>query len=137
MSPTLQAYVSIAGRVLLASLFLLSGIGKVTGFEGTVGYIESKGLPLAEVGAAAAAVLEIAGALALILGWRTRWAALGLAVYSIATAFVFHNFWTFAPPQLVAQQVQFLKNICITGGLLTVLAWGPGSKSMDARTTDE
>jgi putative oxidoreductase len=135
MSLNMQIYLALLGRLLLASLFLISGIGKVTGFAATIAYIQSKGLPMAELGATAAAALEIGAATALVLGWKTRWVAFLLTMYTLATAILFHHFWTFAPPQLAVQQVQFLKNISIIGGLLSVMAWGPGDKSLDARKT--
>jgi putative oxidoreductase len=133
MFTSLQTPLALAGRILLASIFLLSGIGKVTGFQGTVAYIASKGLPLAELGAMIAAAVEIGGAIAVIVGWRTQWAALMLAVYTLVTAVIFHNFWAVPAAQLAAQQVQFLKNISMAGGLLTLMAWGAGSLSLDAR----
>lgn len=133
MNDSLQAPLSLAGRILLAVLFLASGLGKATGFAGTVAYIASKGLPLPEAGAAMACALELLGGLALIAGWKTRSAALGLAAFTAMAGILFHNFWASPAEQLVAQQVQFLKNVCIVGGLLTLAAWGGGPWSLDAR----
>jgi len=128
-----QAPLSLAGRILLAFLFLASGISKIKGFDTTVSYISSKGLPMPETGAVLACALEIMGALALLLGWKSQWFALLLAVFTLLAGILFHNFWAAAPNELQAQQVQFLKNICIAGGLLTLAAWGPGPWSLDAR----
>jgi putative oxidoreductase len=124
---------ALAGRVLLALVFLLSGIGKLRGFDGTMAYISSVGLPLAGVLTALALALEIVAGVALILGYRTRWAALALAAFTLAAAFLFHNFWSMPEQAQVMQQIMFLKNLAIAGGLLMVAAYGPGAWSVDRR----
>ena len=137
MNPSLQPPLTLAGRILMAIIFLGSGISKLTGFAGTVAYISSKGLPMPEVGAAAACALELIAGLALVLGWKTRWMALLLAIFTLVSGVLFHGFWAVPPEQLAAQQVQFLKNICIAGGLLFVVAFGAGAWSLDARTSED
>lgn len=124
---------ALFGRVLLALVFLLSGIGKLRGFDGTVAYISSVGLPLPSVLAALALALEIVAGVALILGYRTRWAALALAAFTLVAAFLFHNFWSMPEQAQVMQQIMFLKNLAIAGGLLMVAAYGPGAWSVDRR----
>ena len=124
---------ALAGRVLLALVFLLSGIGKLRGFDGTMAYISSVGLPLAGALAALALALEIVAGVALILGYRTRWAALALAAFTLVAAFLFHNFWSMPEQAQVMQQIMFLKNLAIAGGLLMVAAYGPGAWSVDRR----
>jgi putative oxidoreductase len=124
---------ALFGRVLLALVFLLSGIGKLRGFDGTVAYISSVGLPLPSVLAALALALEIVAGVALILGYRTRWAALALAAFTLVAAFLFHNFWSMPEQAQVMQQIMFLKNLAIAGGLLMVAAYGPGAWSLDRR----
>ena len=121
------------GRLLLALIFVLSGIGKLRGFEGTVAYISSVGLPLASLGAAGALTLEIVAGVALMLGYRTRWAALALAVFSLVDAFLFHNWWAMPQQEQIMQQIFFLKDLAIAGGLLMLAAHGPGSWSVDRR----
>ena len=133
MSNTLQNPVSLVGRILLAALFLPAGIGKLTGFAGTVGYITSVGLPLPQVAAAIALVVEIVGGIALITGFGTRFAALALAVFSVVASVFFHNYWAVPAEQQMIQQLMFFKNIAVVGGLLTLAAWGAGSWSLDAR----
>ena len=123
----------LAGRIMLALIFILSGWGKIGGFEGTVGYIASKGLPLPEVAAAAALVVELAGGILLIVGWQTRWAATALLLFMIPTTFIFHNFWAVEPAQQSMQQIHFMKNIAIMGGMLYVMAFGAGPLSLDNR----
>ena len=129
----LQTPLSLLGRLLLAALFLPAGIGKLTGFAGTVGYIASKGLPLPELGAALAVLVEVGGGLALIAGFGTRAAALVLALFTLVASVVFHNYWGVPADQAFMQQLLFFKNIAVVGGLLTVAAWGAGAWSLDAR----
>ena len=133
MFNSLQNPLSLLGRWLLAALFLPAGIGKLTGFSGTVGYISSVGLPLPEVGAALALTVEIVGAIALIIGLGTRPAALILALFTLVASFFFHNYWGVPADQQMMQQLLFYKNIAVVGGLLTVAAWGAGAWSVDAR----
>jgi putative oxidoreductase len=121
------------GRILLALIFLLSGIGKLRGFEGTVAYISSAGLPLASLAAAGSLTLEIVASVALIVGYRTRWAALALAAFSLLAAFLFHNWWAMPPESQVVQQILFLKDVAIAGGLLLLAAHGPGRWAVERR----
>jgi putative oxidoreductase len=121
----------LAGRVMMAALFIPSGFSKLAGFQGTVGYIASKGLPLPQLGAVAAIVVELVAAAALLLGWRTRWAALILVLFTLAAAVLFHNYWAVPPEQKMMQAINFWKNVAIAGGLLFVAAHGPGPYAVD------
>ena len=132
MIKSLQNPLSLAGRLLFALLFLPAGIGKITGFAGTVGYITSAGLPAPTLAAIVALSLEIIGGLALVLGAGTRVAALALALFTLVASFVFHNFWAVPEAQQLMQQLLFFKNIAVVGGLLSVAAWGAGDWSIDA-----
>ena len=133
MHNTTQNAFSLAARLLLALLFLPAGISKITGFDGTVGYIASVGLPTPEIAAAVALVVEIAGGAALILGFGTRIAAFALAIFTLTASFYFHNFWALTGEQQFMQQLLFFKNIAVTGGLLSLVAFGAGGWSIDAR----
>lgn len=133
MFTAMQNPLSLIGRLLLAALFLPAGISKIGGFSGTVGYIASAGLPLPELAAAIAIMVEVGGALALILGFGTRWAALALALFTLVTTVVFHNFWAVPAEQAMMQQLMFFKNVAVVGGLLVLAAFGAGALSMDAR----
>ncbi|PKO82311.1 MAG: DoxX family protein [Betaproteobacteria bacterium HGW-Betaproteobacteria-13] len=133
MFNALQNPLSLVGRLLLAALFLPAGIGKLTGFSGTVGYISSVGLPLPELAAALALVVEIVGGLALIAGFGTRLAALALGVFTLVASFFFHNYWGVAAEQQFVQQLLFFKNVAVAGGLFTLAALGAGAWSIDAR----
>ena len=124
---------TLAGRILLAALFVPAGLSKIGGFAGTAGYIASKGLPLPEVGAALAIAVEVLAGLALLFGFGTRFAALALAVFTLAATFIFHNFWAVPADQVMVQQLMFMKNIAVIGGLLVLAAHGAGKFSLDAK----
>ena len=131
MFAALQNPLSLIGRILLALLFIPAGFGKITGFAGTVGYIASKGVPFPELAAAAAVGVELGLGLLLLIGWQARWAALGIAFFTLVISFIFHNFWAVPPEQVMAQQQNFFKNMAIVGGLLLDSAWGAGACSVD------
>jgi len=133
MNTSTQNTVALVGRILLALIFVISGFGKIGGFDGTVGYIASKGLPFAAFGAVIAIVVEFIGGIALILGLYTRWVALAMALFTLAAAVFFHNFWAVPAEQMMNQNIHFMKNISMVGGLLTVFAFGAGVLSLDAR----
>lgn len=118
---------TLVGRILIGGFFLLAGLNKLmgeAGVAGTAGYIESVGLPVPALLAWIALLIEIIFGLALIVGKKTSKAALGLAIFVILVSFIFHG------PQLwadnAAQQMSFMKNIAILGGLLYLIAYGPG-----------
>jgi putative oxidoreductase len=129
----MKSYGPIVGRILLAFIFVHSGWGKLGGFEKTAGTIAAKGLPLPEVAAAGAIAVELIGGILLIIGWQARWAALALLLFLIPATLIFHNFWTFEGAQFTQQQIQFMKNLCIMGGMLYVMAFGAGPLSVDNR----
>jgi putative oxidoreductase len=112
---------ALAGRVLIAAIFVLAGANKALNPEMTIGYISSVGLPLPQVAYAGAVGVELLGGIALIIGYRTRTAALALAAFCLVSAAVFHN-------QIgdQTQFVMFFKNLAMAGGLLFVAAFGPG-----------
>lgn len=133
MLESLKNPLSLIGRLLMAWMFLPAGIGKITGFAGTVAYSASAGLPMPEVGTAIALVIEVVGGLALILGFGTRWAALALGLFTLVASFYFHNFWALPADQQMIPSLLFYKNMAIVGGLLTLAAWGAGVWSLDAK----
>lgn len=126
--------VALIGRILVAVFFIPSGIQKIAGFSGTVGYVASAGLPAPALGAAIAIVVEVLVAGMLLVGWKARWAALILAIFSLAAALFFHKFWAAPPAEQMMQHINFFKNCAIAGGLLFVYAFGPGRYSLDARS---
>nr|WP_236599337.1 DoxX family protein [Ramlibacter monticola] len=124
---------ALVGRVLLAWLFVPAGWGKIMGFSGTVGYIASKGVPLPEVCAAIAIAAELGLGLALLVGLKARWAAIGLAIFVAVITPIFHNYWASPEAQVMMQKQAFNKNLAIVGGLLVVAAFGAGALSVDGR----
>lgn len=127
----LEKFGPLLGRILIALLFIPAGVGKIGGFAGTTGYIASKGLPMPAVLAAGTIVVEVLVALALLVGFKTRWAALILAVFTVLAALLFHNFWAMPAEQQMMQSINFYKNLAIAGGLLFVAAFGAGPLSVD------
>ncbi|MGY8892747.1 MAG: DoxX family protein [Burkholderiales bacterium] len=124
---TLHNTGALTGRILLAALFIPAGISKIVGFEGTVGYIASVGLPLATLAAITAIVVELIAGLALLVGYRIKLAAVILAVFTLVATVLFHNFWAMPADQAYMQQLMFMKNIAVVGGLLMVAALGGGT----------
>lgn len=124
---------ALLGRILLAVIFITSGFGKITGLEGTAGYIASKGLPLPMVLAVGAAVVELVGGVLLVVGFQARWAGLILAVFTIAAGFLFHDYWHADAAARAGQEINFWKNVSMTGGLLLAFAFGPGRYSVDRK----
>ena len=123
----------LVARLLLALMFVGAGIDKLTGLEGTAGYIASVGLPAPQVLALGAGVLEVAAGVLLIVGWQARWAALALAAFTLVATFIFHRYWSLPADQQMMQQLMFMKNLSIIGGLLFVFAFGAGTLALDAR----
>lgn len=123
----------LAARALLGILFLVSGLGKIGRFAAVAGFMTSKGLPAAELMLLATIALEVAGGLALIVGWRVRYAAWALLVFTGLAAVIFHAFWAAEAPAFQNQLNHFLKNVAIMGGLLCIGAAGAGDWSLDGR----
>ena len=124
----LLRFAPLLGRILIAVLFVPAGFGKLTGFQGAVGYAASAGMPLPALGIAAAIAIELGGGLLLLVGYKARWVALAMALFSIVAAIFFHN--NFADQM---QQINFFKNLAIAGGLLQIVYFGAGPFSLDNR----
>lgn len=124
---------ALLGRLLLGGFFLVAGLGKFAGLEGTAGYIASQGLPMPGVLAFLTAALETLGGLALMLGWQVRIAALALAAFTLLASALFHAYWAVPAEQAFVQQLLFNKNLALTGGLLMLVALGAGGWSLDGR----
>jgi len=131
-TPT-QDGLALLGRIFLAALFIPAGFGKIAGFAGTAGYIASVGLPLPQVGAALAIVVELGLGILLLVGFKTRLAALLIALFTLAAALFFHNYWSMPADKVMINQLMFWKNIAIAGGLLAFTAFGPGRFSVDRK----
>jgi putative oxidoreductase len=129
----MNAPMLLAGRMLLAALFLVAGIRKLMAVAGTAGYFAKLGFPMPEVLVWVVIAVELGGALLLILGWHARKAAWLLMLFTLIATFAAHRFWEVDAAQYVNQMNHFLKNLAIVGGLLFVAAAGAGSLGMDAR----
>ncbi len=121
----------LAGRIMLALIFLISGFAKIGNFAGTAGFMASKGIPFAEIALALAIIIEIGGGVMLAVGWKARWAALALFLFLIPATLIFHNFWAVDAAQFQNQLNHFLKNVCILGGMLYIMAYGSGPLSLE------
>ena len=117
---------SIAARVLMSLIFIIAGWGKLTGFSGTVGYFASLGLPMPSIITPLVILIELGGGLALLVGFKTRWVAAVLALFSIGSALIAHT--NFAD---MNQMNNFLKNLAMAGGFLMFVRHGAGSPSVD------
>ena len=122
----MKNYIELSARLLLASIFLLAGINKISGYTGTQAYMNSQGVPGELLPIVIA--LEIIVPIMLIVGWQTRLAAIALAGFTLLSAILFH--FNFADQ---TQSIMFMKNLAITGGLLLFFAHGAGNISLDAR----
>ena len=123
-----DCYAPLVGRVLIGGMFLLAGVQKALGLSGTAAYIESVGLPLPMLLGVLAMLVEILAGLGLLVGYKTRYSALVLAVFTLLATFFFHMDFS--------QQVQigfFTKNLAIVGGLLYMATFGAGAYSVDSQ----
>ncbi len=129
---TLQATLSLVGRILLAAIFVISGIGKVIAAEGTQQHMGAAGLPLVPVLYVLTVIVEIGGGLMIVLGWNARIAAVIVFLFLIPVTLTFHTHWE-TPDQKMMQLGQLYKNLSIMGGLLLLVAFGPGPLSVDGQ----
>ena len=133
MNQLINKFGPLVGRILISAIFLLSGIGKIGGFANTAGYMASQGVPMINVLLAITIVIEIGAAAMLILGWKARWGAALLFLWMIPVTLLFHNFWAAPVDQQMIQQIMFMKNLAIMGGMLFIMAFGSGPYSVDRK----
>lgn len=124
----MEKYSSVVARVLLAHIFIMAGLSKITAYAGTIGYMGMMGVPMPDLLLPLVIILEVAGGLAILVGWQSRNAAYALAVFSVVAAFIFHNNFS---DQM--QMIMFMKNMAIAGGLLLLAEHGPGAFSLGSR----
>jgi putative oxidoreductase len=123
-----QDTLALVGRILLATLFIVGGVGKLAAPGPTQGYIAAAGLPLPVLAYAVALIVELGGGILLLVGYRTKVVAAVLAAFCVVTALVFHH--SFGDQN---QMIHFMKNLAITGGLLQLAAFGPSRIALDSR----
>lgn len=120
----LQQLSAPIGRLLLSMIFIFSGVGKITGYVATQGYMEAMGVPSMLLPLVIA--VELCGGIAILLGFQARLVAIVMAGFSVISALLFHQFWIDE-----AQLNSFMKNIAIAGGFLMICAHGAGAYSLD------
>lgn len=121
--PTLHSLLLVVARILIAMIFIMAGWGKISDYAATAGYMESMGVPAALL--PLTILVEFGGGLAILFGFQARLAAFGLAVFSIVTGFIFHG------SNDPMQQIHFMKNLAMAGGLLYIMLYGAGRISID------
>lgn len=124
--------IPLFGRILMSVVFILGGIGKITGFSVEEGMVAAKHVPLPVVAMGIALVIELVGGLAILLGLFTRFTAWILFLYLIPTTLLFHNFWAFQGMDRLDPMIHFQKNLAIMGGLLILATFGAGAYSVDS-----
>ncbi len=127
----LQPWGLLLGRLMLAYIFVLSGYGKIIGFAGAAGYMAKYGMPMIEPLLVGSIIVELAASLMLVVGWKARWAACALFLFTLLATLVFHAYWTVPADQAYGQMIHFQKNLAIMGGMLFVVFCGPGRLSLD------
>jgi putative oxidoreductase len=132
MSPSTLRYFAPLGRLLLSLIFVASAAGKINDWQSPAKMMADKGVPAVDALLSIAIALEISGGLLVLLGWYTRFGALALLLFIVPVSLIMHNFWTIEEgPQRMEQMISFMKNVSISGGLVMVLALGPGPVSLD------
>jgi|SRR5215468_5661770 len=131
------------GRILLPAVFIVAGWNKLLDIKGVIAQLEPKNLPIPfdtqqyigmpklEVLAYLVAVVELFGGVMILIGWKARWAALALFIFSGLTIYYFHDFWTMEGAERLLNQTMALKNLSIMGGLLMVVAIGSGPVALE------
>jgi putative oxidoreductase len=131
-SDKIQDEVILIARILLMAIFLISGWGKLTNYEGAVAYMAETGVPLPPIAAIIAIVMEFFVGMIIVVGLYTRPLAIVLALYALATAFIGHHYWSMTGAVQADNMIHFYKNISILGGLLLLYVTGAGKYSIDA-----
>ena len=129
----LRGPITIVGRFLLALMFILSGFDKLIHIEGNTAYMASGGLPAISALTVAVGLVELVGGLAVATGFQARWAALALALFTLVASFIYHRYWSLPADQQMVQQLLFLKNMAVAGGMFLVAALGPGPGSIGSK----
>ncbi|MEJ2059710.1 MAG: DoxX family protein [Gammaproteobacteria bacterium] len=122
----MNTYYLLVSRILLSQLFLIAGIGKISGYAATQGYMQAFGVPGMLL--PLVILLEVGGGLALLVGWQTRWISWALAIFSVVAAAIFHHNFS---QQM--DMINFMKDFAIAGGLMALAVHGPGAWSFDRR----
>lgn len=128
---------SLLGRICIAMIFVVAGFNNFMDFSGTVAFFSSEGLPFAKILAIFGIGAEIVGGLMVLLGFRARFGAFILFLFTLPTTFVFYDFWTLESTAAINHMQHFMKNFAMMGGLLYIMAYGAGSISVDGLTKSD
>lgn len=128
-----RALILLIARIALILLFIIFGLPKISGFSGTVAYMEHLGTPLPTLAAAIAVFMEVVAAILVIIGFFTRPLAILFVFYTLGTAVIGHHYWSMAGDAVMPNMINFYKNISIAGGFLLLAVTGPGAISVDKR----
>lgn len=134
MNTLIQGVTSLGGRIMIATIFLLSAVGnKIPNFNALAGYMASEGVPAPQLMLVGAIVFLIVGSMSLVLGFKARVGAVLLLVFLVLATYYFHDFWNFSGADRQNQMIQFMKNLSMMGTMAFVVANGPGAFSLDRR----
>lgn len=134
MNTLIQGVTSLGGRIMIATIFLLSAVGnKIPNFNALAGYMASEGVPAPQLMLVGAIVFLIVGSISLVLGFKARVGAVLLLVFLVLATYYFHDFWNFSGADRQNQMIQFMKNLSMMGTMAFVVANGPGAFSLDRR----
>ncbi len=132
MNPVAQGVLTVAGRLMIVTIFLMSALGnKIPQFSGVVQYMASEGVPAPQIMLAGAILFLIAGGLSILVGFYARIGAVLLFVFLVLATYFFHDFWTFEGQEQQTQMIQFMKNLSMMGTMLFLMAVGSGPWSLD------
>jgi putative oxidoreductase len=132
MNDSIKSSFLLAGRILLALMFVISGFGKLANAGPTAQFMATGGLPEVAALAVLVGLFEVLAGIALIVGFKAQWAALALGAFTVLASLLFHAYWSAPADQQYVQQLMFLKNLAVVGGMLAVAAFGAGGFSVDA-----
>lgn len=124
-------FAPLVGRILIAQIFLLSGISKITGFAATAAGMAAKGIPLAGFALVVTIIIEVGGALMILLGWKARIGAAALFLWMIPVTLLYHDFWAMQGTTAFINQIMFQKNLAMMGATLYIFVFGPGAYSLN------
>jgi putative oxidoreductase len=136
MKTVLHGLLNVLGRLMIATIFLMSAVGnKIPKFDDVAALMKSQGIPQPQVMLAGAILFLIAGSLSIILGYKARIGAALLFVFLVLATYYFHDFWKFSGPTQQQQMIHFMKNLSMMGTMLFVMANGSGAMSLDQRNS--
>jgi len=128
-----RSLILLIARIAVVVLFIIFGIPKITGFDGTVQYMTSLGAPMPMLAAIIAVVMEVPAAILIVLGFFTRPLAVLFVFYTLGTAVIGHHYWDMSGDAVMPNMINFYKNVSIAGAFLLLAVTGPGAISLDRR----